>query len=132
VSLIQCRYCDSRHGDLLLCAPAKKVLDALYAQGQRFDMPTVEFPEPVTGPGALGGNTVLVRQMVVKAATMPVAGVSRPVLIFTGRDLAESVLPEWVYPGDATDLRRTSKLVHDMTEMAIRRAREEGSTHGAD
>lgn len=75
--VITCRYCDERHGDLLLCAPAKRVLDALYAQGQRFDMPTVEFPEPVNHADAFGEGTVLVAQVVVKAATVPVAGVPR-------------------------------------------------------
>lgn len=122
MSLIDCRYCASQHGDLLLCQPARRVLDALVAQGQRFDMPTVEFPEPITGPGAFGDGTVIVAQVVVKAGVTPVAGVNRPVLIFTGRDIAGNVLPEWIHPGDAEGLRKVSRLVNDMTEMAIRRA----------
>lgn len=122
MTLIQCPYCESEHGDLLLCQPAKRVLDALYERGQRFNMPTVEFPEPITGPGAFGGATTIVAQVVVKAGVTEVAGTMRPVLIFTGRDLAENVLPEWVYPATPGELRRVSKLVNDMTEMAIRRA----------
>lgn len=123
MSIIHCRYCDAEHGDLLLCQPAKRVLDALYAQGQRFDMPTVEFPAPITGPDAFGGGTVIVAQVVAKAGVTEVAGINRPVLILTGRDIAGNVLPEWIHPGDAEGLRKVSRLVHDMTEMAIRRAK---------
>lgn len=121
-ALIDCRYCESRHGNLLLCTPAKRVLDALLEHGQRFDLPTVEFPEPITGPGAFGDGTVIVQQVVVKAGVTPVAGVPRPVLIFTGRDIAGNVLPEWIHPGDAEGLRKIARLVNEMTEMAIRRA----------
>lgn len=122
MSLIRCRYCENEHGDLLLCDPAKRVLDALAERGQRFDMPTVEFPEPITGPGAFGDGTVIVAQVVAKAGVTKVAGVNRPVLILTGRDIAGNVLPEWVHPGDAEGLRKVSRLVSEMTEMAIRRA----------
>lgn len=128
MTLTRCRYCENEHGDLLLCAPAKRVLDALYAKGQRFDMPTVEFPEPITGPDALGDGTVLCAQMVVKAGIIPVAGYPRPALIFTGQDIAGNVLPQWVLPGEGPDLRRTARLVQDMTEMAIRRAREQAAS----
>lgn len=123
--MIHCRYCENDHGDLLLCPPAKRVLDALYARGQRFDLPTIEFPEPIIGADAFGDNTVLIQQFVVKAGIYPLAGIVHPVLIFTGRSVSGDVLPEWVYPGSAEELERSSKLVTDMTEMAIRRAREQ-------
>ena len=126
--MITCRYCDEQHGDLLLCAPAKRVLDALYAQGQRFDMPTVEFPEPITHADAFGAETVLVAQVVVKAATVPVAGIPRPVLIFTGRDIGSRILPQWIYAGSADEVRRVVKLVADTAEMAIRAARKQART----
>lgn len=122
--MIDCRYCDSKHGGLLLCPPAKRVLDALYAQGQQFDMPSVEFPEPVYGAGMLGGSRVLVQQFVVKAGLIPVAEVVRPALIFTGRDASGGVLPEWVYPGTPDEIGNAVKFVKDMAAMAIRRARE--------
>jgi hypothetical protein len=128
VSLIHCRYCETEHGDLLLCAPAKNVLDALYARGQRFDMPTIEFPEPITGPDALGDGTVLCAQFVVKGGIIPVAGFPRPALIFTGQDIAGNVLPQWVLPGEGPDLRKTARLVADMAEMAIRRARAQAGS----
>jgi len=123
--MISCRYCEQHHGDLLLCAPAKRVLDALHAQGQRFNMPTIEFPEPVSHADMFGEDTVLVAQLVVKAAMVPVAGVTRPVLIFTGRDMDGRSLPQWLYPGAPDDIRRAVKLVADTAEMAIRRASEQ-------
>ena len=121
--MITCRYCDSQHGDLLLCLPAKRVLDALWAHGQRFDMPTVEFPEPIYGADMLGPARVLVQQFVVKGATIEVAGTQRPTLIFTGQEMGGKVLPEWVYPGTPEEIGKAVDLVSDMAEMAIRRAR---------
>jgi hypothetical protein len=119
----ECRYCTQTHGTLLLCDPAKRVLDALADQGMRFDMPTLEFPEPVTRADAFGGGTVLCAQLVAKAGITPVAGVRRPALILTGRDIDMNVLPEWILVGEGRDLRTFSELVGDMTEMAIRRAK---------
>jgi hypothetical protein len=127
MSMTTCRYCEEKHGDLLLCAPAKRVLDALHDRGQRFDMPTIEFPEPVNHADAFGEGTVLVAQVVVKAAMVPVAGITRPALIFTGRDIDGSVLPQWLYIGSPDEIRRVVKLVADTGEMAIRRAREQQS-----
>jgi hypothetical protein len=124
-TVIHCRYCENEHGNLLLCPPAKRVLDALAERGQRFDMPTIEFPEPVMHAGDFGGGTVLVQNVVVKAGTVPVSGVSRPVLIFTGRDIEGHPLPEWLYPGSDEELQRVCRLVTEMTDMAIRRARQE-------
>jgi len=122
--ITECRYCEQEHEPTLLCDPAKRVLDALYAQGQRFDTPTVEFPEPINHADAFGEGTVLVAQVMVKAAITPVAGVLRPVLIFTGRDSDSRPLPNWLYCASAADIRRVIRLVADMGEMAIRRARE--------
>jgi hypothetical protein len=128
----ECRYCDQVHGPRILCDPAKRVLDALYAQGQRFDMPTVVFPEPVNHADAFGADTVLVAQVVVKAAVVPVAGVPRPVLVFTGRDSDGRLLPQWLYCASATEILRVMKLVSDMGELAIRTARKQaGSVHGS-
>ena len=121
----ECRYCRETHGSLLLCEPAKRVLDALADRGQRFDMPTIEFPEPVMEADAFGDRTVLCAQLVVKAGTTPVAGIPHPVLILTGQDLAGEVLPQWILPGAGPDLEHFAQLVAEMTEMAIRRARKE-------
>lgn len=123
--ITECRYCEQQHARELLCDPARKVLDALYAQGQRFDMPTVEFPEPVNHADAFGEGTVLVAQVVVKAGVIPVAGVPRPVLIFTGRDMDGGVLPSWLFPGSAAEIKKVVQLVADMGTLAIRTARRQ-------
>lgn len=119
-----CRFCDKEHPADFMCAPARKVLDALLERGTRFDMPTVEFDEPVEGVAAmLGDDTVLVRQFVAKAALLPVAGTPRPTLIFTGQDAEGRVLPQWVYPGSVQEIRQARRLVCDVADMAIRAAR---------
>lgn len=120
-----CRYCETAHAEALLCAPAKRVLDALYARGARFDMPTIELPEPILHADAFGQDTVLVAQVVVKAATTEVAGVPCPVLIFTGQDIDGRVLPNWLYCASPPDMKRVVKLVADMGTMAIARARKQ-------
>jgi hypothetical protein len=124
--MIDCPYCVSRHGDMLLCPPAKRVLDALVARGQRFDMPTVEFPEPVGAGAMLGAGTVLVGQFTSTAALVDVAGVPRPALIFSGTDVEGRPLPQWVNPADAAGIQKLVKLVADTGDMAIRAARKRG------
>lgn len=121
----ECRYCDQVHDARFLCDPAKRFLDAVAAQGQRFDMPTIELDEPYLGADVFGPGTVLLQQVVVMAATVPVAGVPRPVLIFTGTDAEGKPLPQWLYAGAASEIRRTVKLVSDMGELAIRTARKQ-------
>lgn len=123
MTAIECPWCDAQHDDLLLCPPAKAVLDALYAAGTRYNMPTVEFSAPIHGAGMFGEGTVLLAQLVVKGATVPVAGIPRPALIFTGRDAQDRTLPSWIYPGAAADITAAARLVADMADMAIRAAR---------
>jgi hypothetical protein len=118
-----CRYCEQRHDPKLLCDPARRVLDALLARGQRFDMPVVEFPEAINHADAFGANTVLVAGLVVKAAVTEVAGIPQPVLIFTGNDVDGRTLPNWLYVASARDMKRVMGLVTEMGTMAIRRAR---------
>lgn len=122
-ALAECRYCEQAHGPRVLCDPARKVLDALVERGQRFDMPTVEFPEAINHADAFGENSVIVAGMVVKAAVTEVAGMPQPVLIFTGTDMDGKTLPNWLYIASPPDLKRVMKLVTDMGTMAIRRAR---------
>ena len=121
--LTDCRYCEREHDPELLCDPARKVLDALLARGQRFDMPTVEFPEPIDHADMFGADTVLVAGIVVKAAVTEVAGTPHPVLIFTGTDSDGRTLPNWLYCASPRDMKRVMQLVSDMGTMAIRRAR---------
>lgn len=108
-----------------MCDPAKRVLTALYAKGMDFDMPTLEFPAPIPlhidRPGSMPGDA-FVRQLVVKAAVLEVAGVPRPAIVLTGQNETGAVLPQWLYPGDDDELGRAAKLVKDMTTLAINSA----------
>jgi hypothetical protein len=122
--MTDCPYCEETHGDLLLCAPAKRFLDAVIARGRRFDLPAMEFDEPVGGAGMFGPDTVLMAQFLAKAAVVPVAGMHKPVLIITGADADGRPLPNWLYAGNAAEIRRAVKITADMGEMAIRRARD--------
>jgi hypothetical protein len=122
-ALAECRYCEQVHGPRVLCDPARKVLDALLERGQRFDMPTIEFPEAINHADAFGEDSVLVAGVVVKAAVTEVAGMPQPVLIFTGTDIDGRALPNWLYVASPPDMKRVMRLVTDMGTMAIRRAR---------
>jgi hypothetical protein len=118
----ECPYCSETHGTMLLCDPARAMLDALVARGRQFDMPTIEFDDVVPDPGSAGGR-VLCAQWVVKAGLLPVPGMTVPLLLITGLDAAHRPLPEWAMPGTPAELRRFSELVSNMTEVAIRRAK---------
>lgn len=122
-----CRYCDRTHDRTLLCDPARRVLDALYARGTEFNMPTVEFSEPLPADHlGLEPGDVLVAQLVVKAAAVPAAGVSWPAVILTGTDAHRHRLPQWVVPGNAEALTAMSRLFADMVDLAVRTARKTG------
>jgi hypothetical protein len=121
----RCRYCEQRHDPDRMCAPARRILDAMVERGMSFNMPTIEFPEPLPanelGLG-LGPADALVVQLVVQAITVPLAGVLRPGLIFTGRSVHGGQLPKWIYAGDADDMARLCTLVNDTSDMAVRAA----------
>lgn len=123
----RCRYCDQRHKPRFLCDPGKRVLDAMVERGMSFNMPSIEFPDPIPahllGIGLRPGDALAV-QLVVQAATIPVAGVIWPMLIFTGRSAHGGDLPRWLYAGSAEDMTRLAALVKEMTEMAVRAAAE--------
>ena len=122
-AIFACRYCEQCHDPELLCDPARKVLDALAERGQRFDMPTIEFPEAINHADAFGEDTVLVAGVVVKAAVTEVSGIPQPVLVFTGTDIDGRPLPNWLYVASPRDMKRVMTLVNEMGTMAIRRAR---------
>ena len=122
-ALAECRYCEQVHGPRILCDPARRVLDALIERGQRFDMPVVEFPDPIDHSDMFGADTVLVAGLVVKAALNPVAGHhpapyrSSPARTDAGRSRT------WLYCASPRDMKRVMQLVTEMGTMAIRRAR---------
>lgn len=120
--MVDCRYCAQRHRPRFLCDPAKRILDALIARGMEFDMPTVDFPEPIPahelGLGLQPGDHVL-RQIVVLAGTMQVAGTPVPVVAFTGQGIGGQPLPRWLYPADEHDMRRFAELVASRIDLAV-------------
>lgn len=127
---IRCGYCRQRHMPRFLCDPAKAYLDAVQARGESFSLPTIELSEPVPplGYGQDAGDT-LVRQLVVQGALITAAGAAHPALILTGQGISGR-LPQWTYVAGDDELRAAARLVHDMVEMAIRRAdatNQEGS-----
>lgn len=94
----------------------------------QFNMPSIEFPEPVEQVCAPGD--VVLRQLVVEAAVITV-GVTVSALVFTGQSTDGLPLPRWILPADDPDLDRTVALVTDMAEMAKRaaeRARQQQQT----
>lgn len=123
----RCRYCDQRHDPDRMCEPARRILDAMVERGMSFNMPTIEFPEPLPadelGLGMRPGDA-LVTQLVIQAATVALADVLRPMVILTGRSAHGGEMPRWFYAGDAEDMARLRGLVTDMTEMAVRAAAE--------
>lgn len=125
MTAIQCRWCTEHHQPRLLCDPAKKILDALYARGMDGNMPTIEFPAAIPaeelGMG-LGPGDRLVRHLVVHAATVDLAGVARPMVILTGRDTSDEVLPKWCYAADDDGMEHLVGLVTDMAALAMRTA----------
>ena len=120
---IFCRYCRSRHMPRFLCDSAKGYLDAMVAKGASYNMPTVEFDDPLpSGVAFLGPDDRLVTQLVVKAATVPLHGVVHPMLILSGRDANQRALPNWMYAATPEEMVGLPRLVTEMAEMAIRRA----------
>lgn len=123
--LINCRYCEATHGDALLCDPARRVLDALIERGMQMNMPTLEFPEPVAGGlGDAGPGDAVMRQFVCQAGLVELGGMQRPTLVFTGRDGYGTALPRWIYSASPAEIRGVVRLVSQMAELGIRRARE--------
>lgn len=124
---VHCRFCEEHHRPRFLCTPAKRVLDALIERGMSFNLPTVEFPQPLSGVEAqlgLNPGDKLLSQVVLKAALVPFAGMVKPGIVLTGRTPYDEVLPQWLYAGNADELQRLAALVAEVTEVAIRRAGE--------
>lgn len=120
---INCVWCRSTHGRRFLCDPVAAVLAESIARGAALSMPTIELDEaPQMTPDPHADQ--LIGQLVVKAGLIPVpGGVVHPALVFTGMDAQLRTLPQWIYvAGDDGLLRKAAPLVHEMTELAIRRA----------
>lgn len=116
---INCPWCRSSHGRRFLCDPVKARLDAEIARADADTFAPMEFDEATQA--VLGGQQ-LVRQIVVQGAVIEAGGGTHyPALVFGGRGLTEP-LPNMLYVGSDEQLRGIAKLVHELAEMAIRRA----------
>jgi len=120
--MVHCRFCSQSHRPRYLCDPARRVLNALIERGMSFNMPTVDFPEPIPaqdmGIGLAPGDR-LMRQVVVMAATVEVAGTPHPMVIFTGRDTDGQPLPRWMYPADQQDMATLKELLVSRIDLAV-------------
>lgn len=118
-----CVWCRGRHGRRFLCDSAMAVLDRALERGREGTMPTLVLDEPIPLVPDPAADT-LVGQLVVQAGVIPGPGVYHPAVVLTGRDAEGHQLPKWIYVADDDNLRRAAPLVHEMTELAIRRADE--------
>lgn len=105
-----------------LCDAAKGVLDALAARGASFDVPFMEFQDSVPADAlGLHPGDELLRQVTVSAGLVDIAGVTHPVLVFSGQG-RRGPLPRWYFPGGDGQLLGVADLVRRSAELAISRA----------
>jgi hypothetical protein len=132
---ITCRACGKRHGDRYLCDPIAAIVKMMMDAAEAADMTVTELAKSTplgNVAGMLGDDTVLCRQIVVKAGVVPfesAAGqttMTLPALIFTGHDADSKPLPQWVFAASPHEMRMVRDTVDRMTEMAIRRAEAGG------
>lgn len=117
---ISCEFCLAQHTRRFVCHPVLAMLDEMRRRGAGLNMPTMELEEPIF-PG-VGPDDSVLAGITVMAATIPTgAGVTYPALVLSGNRLA-GPLPRWIYPSTPDTLRATARLVHDMTELAIKTA----------
>ena len=119
MSSTECPWCERAHDDRYLCDTARLVLDGVRARADELRLPTTELSKPVWGTA---DGLVLLRQIIVRAAVIPIGGIDRPALIFTGQDQGGRQLDRWAYVGTKKQVHETVKLVSDMGQLAIRRA----------
>jgi hypothetical protein len=125
-----CPWCEKHHVETYCCPPVRQYLAAMRARGDSLTMPSLAFPEapiaPLPGLGQPGD--ALMAQVVVQAAVVPVAGVARAGLLFTGRDASGKPLPRWLFVDTDEHIADTAQLVNDMAKLAIDNARSQRSS----
>ena len=80
--LAACPWCRTRLGDLLMCPPAKRVLDALAARGQASGSNGHAAPVHVTGTH--DPDSILLGRLSISGAMIPGDDGQVPALVFTG------------------------------------------------
>lgn len=125
--MTHCQWCDSEHDERYLCDPVKAYLAAIHTKAGSYDLPDIEFSEPVTIPAELGD--VLMRQTVINGGTAQVGGVHRPVIVITGRDSVGAPL-RWTVIGNPQDITRLRGTFDRMCSLAIDAARKANGRAG--
>ena len=120
--IVDCPWCETRHGGRYLCDPVKLYLAAIAAKAGSYDLPNLEFDKPVEFPPELGD--VLMRQFVVNGGTADVGGVRRPLVVITGRDAQDKPLPRWTFIGTTQEIVRIRNTFDRMVSLAIDAARK--------
>lgn len=122
---VACPYCEQAHGPEVLCPPARRVLDALHARGLAFTGIRLDLPDPVPAARqqlAMQPGDALVAHLSVKAGTVEVGGVHRPLLALSGIVADGSPLPRWLYAADGDTMHRLAQLVTITVREANQRA----------
>lgn len=123
MQFIDCTHCRKRHTDRFLCDPAKLLLDTMLKRGESLDTPTLTFSEHLPDLTIGAPGDVLVAQLVIKGASVELnGGIRHPAIIMTGRGIDGAVLPQWIHTNTDAQLRKSARLLHEMTELAIRKA----------
>lgn len=122
-SAIYCHACEQHHGDRWMCDAIKAFIDAIAARAGSYNLDPIDFDQPVPAEVAQVAD-VMVRQFSVAAGVAEVAGTMRPLLIFSGRDQGNNVLPRWLYIGTVHDILRARDLFNRMVSLAIDQARK--------
>ena len=118
-----CPWCEKPHAETHACPPVRLLLARMKDRGDSLTMPTIEFADsPIEIPGFDEPGDTFLTQLVVQAAVVPVAGVTRAGLVFTGRDSTGKPLPRWLYLDTDQHIAAAAKLVDDMAGLAIRTA----------
>jgi hypothetical protein len=85
----------------------------------------LDLPDPVPAAQqqlSMQPADALVAHLSVRAGSVDVGGVHRPLLVLSGTVPDGSALPRWLYAADPDGMRRAASLVGVMAEKAISRA----------
>lgn len=128
-----CEYCGGHHDDRYLCDVGKRVLDQLVARHMVMTTPILEFPEAPIYTADLPGDDVVLAEITVQAATVPIDGTTHlmPALVFSGSSLANTPVPRRVYATSTHEMLRFVNLVERMAQLAIRTAARGGQADAA-
>jgi hypothetical protein len=112
---IDCPFCHSRHMPRFLCDPAANLLKAMAERAAEMNVPVQDFADSPVEQSV----DVIMRQVTVKAGTIPVGDIHHPCVIITGRDQHSRPLPQWTYVADVQGLEKVRDLFVSRVNLAI-------------